>query len=283
MTAPVQTYLSPAKLNLDLRITGRRANGYHDLESIFTLIDLYDEISLRQRNDNKIILHTPIVGVAEQDNLLIRAAQSMQPFAQKWTGLDIWLKKRIPMGGGLGGGSSNAATLMLILNHLWQCHLKVETLIQIGVQLGADVPFFLFGRTAFARGIGEQLQAFEMPSQSYIILHPPVHISTAQIFNHPDLHRHSQPSDQPTFENLQPFRNDMQATVFQAYPEVKQAHQALLALGAALMTGSGSCVFVPQRSLQEAKHNAQKLPENSTIYCVNQIERHPVLTLFPHF
>ena len=155
-------YLSPAKLNLDLRIVGRRDDGYHELESIFTLIDLYDTLCIVSRDDGQIVLHTPTKGVLPEEDLTVRSARVLQQISGSQSGADIWLDKNIPMGGGLGGGSSNAATVLLVLNQLWRCGLSQQQLIDIGVTLGADVPFFIFGQTAFVRGIGEQLQPFDI-------------------------------------------------------------------------------------------------------------------------
>lgn len=273
----IKRYASPAKLNLDLRITGRRNDGYHNLESIFIFIDLCDEIGIRLRQDGCIVLHTAISGVAEEQNLLMRAAQALQPFKQKHHGADIWVEKHIPMGGGLGGGSSNAATVLLVLNQLWHCQLSTTQLIQIGGQLGADVPFFLFGRNAFARGIGEQLQAFNVPPQHYIVVHPHVHVSTQLIFQHPNLKRDSKPCTQIDFEKLQPFRNDMQDIVLQNYPEVAYAYNTLQKHGNPLMTGSGSCLFLAQPNVESAQSIIAKLPEIGTIYCVAGLEYNPVL------
>ena len=165
-------YPAPAKLNLDLRIIRQRPDGYHDIESIFTLINLADTLAIAPRHDNQLILHTPTPNVPPAQDLTIRAAQALRQAAQGSLkanttpfGADIWLHKTIPMGGGLGGGSSNAATVLLVLNHLWQCHFSPEQLIQIATPLGADVPFFIYGQTAFARGIGEQLQPIAIPPQ----------------------------------------------------------------------------------------------------------------------
>lgn len=274
--AGAQAYLAPAKLNLDLRITGRRADGYHELESIFCLIDLCDTVYIAPRNDRQIILHTPISGVPTEADLTYRAAAALQPFSDGLCGADIWLEKRIPMGGGLGGGSSDAATVLMVLNKLWRCALTRQQLIDIGVKLGADVPFFIFGKNAFAKGIGEQLTELHIPQQWYVVVKPPVHVSTAVIFSHERLTRNSEPSIMPSFQSLQPFRNDMQAVVFQEYPAVSEAYRVLEKLGKTLMTGSGACLFATFDSEDEAAAAFGQISENYEAYCVKGLTRHPL-------
>ncbi len=274
--AGAQAYPAPAKLNLDLRITGRRADGYHELESIFCLIDLCDTVYIAPRNDRQIILHTPISGVPAEADLTYRAAAALQPFSDGLCGADIWLEKRIPMGGGLGGGSSDAATVLMVLNKLWRCALTQQQLIDIGVKLGADVPFFIFGKSAFAKGIGEQLTELYVPQQWYVVVKPPVHVSTAVIFSHERLTRNSEPSIMPSFQSLQPFRNDMQAVVFQEYPAVSEAYRVLEKLGKTLMTGSGACLFATFDSEDEAAAAFRQISENYEAYCVKGLTRHPL-------
>lgn len=270
-------YPAPAKLNLDLRITGRLENGYHCLESIFCLIDLQDTVYLAPRNDGKIILHTPLQNVPPETDLTYRAAAALQPYSDGLKGVDIWLDKRIPMGGGLGGGSSDAATVLIALNSLWQCGLTTPELIDIGVKLGADVPFFIFGRNAFAKGIGEQLTQIDLPRQWFVVVKPPVHVSTPAIFSHERLTRDSQPSIMPTFQSLQPFRNDMQAVVFQEYPEVLKAYQLLAKIGKPLMTGSGACLFIAFDSEENANSALSKVSKHYEAYCVKSLDVHPLL------
>lgn len=274
--AGAQAYPAPAKLNLDLRITGRRADGYHELESIFCLIDLCDTVYIAPRNDRQIILHTPISGVSAEADLTYRAAAALQPFSDGLCGADIWLEKRIPMGGGLGGGSSDAATVLMVLNKLWRCSLTRQQLIDIGVKLGADVPFFIFGKNAFAKGIGEQLTELHVPQQWYVVVKPPVHVSTAVIFSHERLTRNSEPSIMPSFQSLQPFRNDMQAVVFQEYPAVSEAYRALEKLGKTLMTGSGACLFAAFDSEDKAAAAFRQISKNYEAYCVKGLARHPL-------
>ena len=277
MTIPAhaQAFLAPAKLNLDLRITGRRADGYHELETIFCLIGLYDTVYLVPRHDGQIHLHTPAAGVLPEHDLSYRAALALQQHTRSTQGVDIWLEKHIPMGGGLGGGSSDAATVLLALNRLWQCKLNKTTLMQLGVTLGADVPFFIFGRNAFATGIGEQLTEMNIPKQWYVVVKPNVHVSTAVIFSHKDLTRDSKSAIMPTFQNIQPFRNDMQAVVLAEYPEILHTYQTLQQYGSPLMTGSGACLFISFTDIQQAQAVYSQVSQNHQSYLVEGLEHHP--------
>lgn len=273
-------YPAPAKLNLDLRIIGRLPNGYHELESIFVLIDLCDTLAIQSRNDSQIILHTPTQGVSPEQDLTVRAAKLLQQHTSSLHGADIWLHKQIPMGGGLGGGSSNAATVLWVLNQLWQCQLNTEQLIALGVQLGADVPFFLFGQTAFARGIGEKLQPISVPAQHYVLVRPDEHVATHNIFAHPDLPRNSPSNPNPTWENLQPHRNDMQNIVLQSYPKVQAAFDQLAQYGTPRMTGSGSCLFLPCDSAEHAQKIQSQLPSSLQNWYIQNQAKHPLFEIF---
>ncbi|MDO5640205.1 MAG: 4-(cytidine 5'-diphospho)-2-C-methyl-D-erythritol kinase [Neisseria sp.] len=274
-----QAFAAPAKLNLDLRITGKRSDGYHNLESIFCLIGLYDTVYLAVRDDNRIVLHTPAEGVTPEHDLTYRAAAALQAYTGVSKGADIWLEKNIPMGGGLGGGSSDAATVLLALNCLWRCGLPRETLIGLGLKLGADVPFFIFGRNAFAKGVGEQLSEISIPEQWYVVVKPPVHVSTAVIFSHGRLTRDSKPSIMPTFQSLQPFRNDMQAVVLESYPEVLQTYQKLGSYGKPMMTGSGACLFIAFGKQADAQAVYDRISNEYEAYCVAGLARHPLLDI----
>ena len=280
-------YPAPAKLNLDLRIIRQRPDGYHDIESIFTLINLADTLAIAPRHDNQLILHTPTPNVPPAQDLTIRAAQALRQAAQGSLkanttpfGADIWLNKTIPMGGGLGGGSSNAATVLLVLNHLWQCHFSPEQLIQIATPLGADVPFFIYGQTAFARGIGEQLQPIAIPPQHYVLVRPNAHIPTAQIFQHPHLPRNSPSTPNPSYAALQPLRNDMQNIVLENYPAVATAYRQLQAYGTPQLTGSGACLFLPTDTLAAAQHIQSQLPTSLESWAVSPLPIHPLKTYF---
>ncbi len=233
---------APAKLNLMLHIVGRRADGYHLLETVFQFLDYADTLHFSARTDGKIILHTTIDGVAHEDNLIVRAARLLQARSKSTLGADIWLDKKLPIGGGIGGGSSNAATTLVGLNHLWKTQLSLELLAELGLSLGADVPVFVMGRAAFAQGIGEKLIPVILPEPWYLVAVPPVSISTAQIFSDPSLTRDTALTNIRTVLK-QGGHNDCQAVVERRYPEV---HNALILLNKfveARLTGTGSCIF----------------------------------------
>ncbi len=273
--ADAQCLLAPAKLNLDLRIIGRRSDGYHLLESIFTLISLYDRLWLRVNGSGEIKLHTPIENVDPQQDLTVRAATLLRQQSGKKLGADIWLQKNIPMGGGLGGGSSDAALVLMVLNQLWQLNLNQIQLQQLGLQLGADVPFFIFGQTAFAQGIGEKLSQIQIPKQWYVIIKPPVHVSTPKIFAHKDLTRNSTPRIMPDFQARQHWRNDMQKVVTAEYPEVKNALNILANFGKPMMSGSGSCVFLAFADEDTAQAVYNQVSNTHQAYCVASLNKHP--------
>ena len=273
--ADARHFLAPAKLNLDLRIVGRRADGYHLLESIFTLIELYDHIWFSVNQTGCIKLHTPTDGITEEQDLCVRAARLLSGHTGTEYGVDIWLEKQIPVGGGLGGGSADAAVVLMVLNRLWQLNLSKTELLQLGVRLGADVPFFIFGQSAFARGIGEQLSPISLPKQWYVIIKPPVHVSTPKIFAHKDLTRDSKPRIMPDFQAGQHWRNDMQSVVLAEYPAVKAAFDVLAEYGSPMMSGSGACVFLSFDSESAAQAVYNKVSCAHQAYCVASLTRHP--------
>lgn len=273
--ADARHFLAPAKLNLDLRIVGRRADGYHLLESIFTLIELYDHIWFSVNQTGCIKLHTPTNGITEEQDLCVRAARLLSDHTGTKHGVDIWLEKQIPVGGGLGGGSADAAVVLMVLNRLWQLNLSKTELLQLGVRLGADVPFFIFGQSAFARGIGEQLSPISLPKQWYVIIKPPVHVSTPKIFAHKDLTRDSKPRIMPDFQAGQHWRNDMQSVVLAEYPAVKAAFDVLAEYGSPMMSGSGACVFLSFNSESAAQAVYNKVSCAHQAYCVASLTRHP--------
>ena len=273
--ADARNFLVPAKLNLDLRIVGRRADGYHLLESIFTLIELYDHIWFSVNQTGCIKLHTPTDGITEEQDLCVRAARLLSGHTGTEYGVDIWLEKQIPVGGGLGGGSADAAVVLMVLNRLWQLNLSKTELLQLGVRLGADVPFFIFGQSAFARGIGEQLSPISLPKQWYVIIKPPVHVSTPKIFAHKDLTRDSKPRIMPHFQAGQHWRNDMQSVVLAEYPAVKAAFDVLAEYGSPMMSGSGACVFLSFNSESAAQAVYNKVSCAHQAYCVASLTRHP--------
>lgn len=234
--------LAPAKLNLCLKITGRRDDGYHLLQSLFQLLDFGDTLHFAARSDTEITLHTPFDGVAPQDNLIVRAACALRAATDTRHGVDIHCDKRLPMGGGIGGGSSNAATTLLALNRLWQTGLSENALSEIGLALGADVPVFVRGRTAWAEGVGEKLTPVEMPEDWFVVIHPGVSVATREIFSHQQLTRNSRPIKIAAFLE-QGAGNDCENVVKSLYPEVKNALDWLSQFAPAQLTGTGSCLF----------------------------------------
>ncbi len=238
--------LSPAKLNLFLHITGRRSDGYHLLETLFQLLDWGDELHLVRRDDGRIVLHDALPGVSDDQHLAVRAARLLQQHCKVGYGVGIGIVKRIPMGGGLGGGSSNAATVLRVLNRLWDCRLDTDALAALGLQLGADVPVFVRGATAYAEGIGEQLQACPQPERWYVVVTPDVSVPTAKIFADPALTRDTPPvriRALAASDWWQATRNDCEPVVRNQYPAVDRALTRLANFAAARMTGTGSSVF----------------------------------------
>lgn len=265
---------SPAKLNLFLHITGRRENGYHELQTIFQLIDLYDWMIFEQTADNFIDIEG-LTEVKLEQNLIYRAAQLLRPHAQKLCGLNIRIEKNIPMGAGLGGGSSNAATTLIVLNQLWECGLDEQQLAAYGVQLGADVPIFIFGRNAWAEGIGEHLSFIDLAQKQFIILKPDCFISTQQLFSQKTLTRDSKITKFCAYQ-LEPssFGNNFEPLARQLYPEVEEAMQYLDQFGLAKLTGTGACVFIEVTSEMEIKKILQNAPCKS--YLVNSLAESPL-------
>ena len=245
------TLPAPAKLNLWLHIIGRRADGYHELETVFQFLDHGDELSFAVRDDGVIRLHTEIEAVPHDSNLIVRAARKLQAQSGSPLGADIWLTKVLPMGGGIGGGSSDAATTLLALAHLWQLDWDEDRLAALGLSLGADVPVFVRGHAAFAQGVGEQLTPVDPEEPWYVVLVPQVSVSTVEIFSHPQLTRDSLPLNmRPVPEGNS--RNDCQPVVEQSYPEVRNALNSLGKFTEARLTGTGSCVFGAFPSKAEA-------------------------------
>ncbi|MDU9389978.1 4-(cytidine 5'-diphospho)-2-C-methyl-D-erythritol kinase [Pseudomonas sp. zfem002] len=236
------TLPAPAKLNLMLHILGRRADGYHELQTLFQFLDHGDELSFAAREDGEIRLVTEIPGVDHDSNLIVRAARKLQQLTGTTLGADIWLDKVLPMGGGIGGGSSDAATTLLGLDHLWNTRCSEDQLAELGLGLGADVPVFVRGHAAFAEGVGEKLTPVDPHEPWYVVLVPQVSVSTAEIFSHPLLTRNSKPIKvRPVPEGNS--RNDCQAVVEQSYPEVRNSLNLLNKFTDARLTGTGSCVF----------------------------------------
>ncbi|MFJ4260057.1 4-(cytidine 5'-diphospho)-2-C-methyl-D-erythritol kinase [Pseudomonas monteilii] len=245
------TLPAPAKLNLWLHIIGRRPDGYHELETVFQFLDHGDELSFTLRDDGVIRLHTEIEAVPHDSNLIVRAARKLQEQSGTPLGADIWLTKVLPMGGGIGGGSSDAATTLLALAHLWQLDWDEDRLAALGLSLGADVPVFVRGHAAFAQGVGEQLTPVDPEEPWYVVLVPQVSVSTVEIFSHPQLTRDSLPLKMRPVPKGNS-RNDCQPVVEQNYPEVRNALNSLGKFTEARLTGTGSCVFGAFPSKAEA-------------------------------
>ena len=254
---------APAKLNLFLHIVGRRPDGYHELQTCFQFVDLCDEITIEVRTDGRIRRVVEMAGVAEDADLCVRAARALQTAAGCSLGADIGVLKRIPMGGGLGGGSSDAATCLVALNHLWNLHRPVGELAALGLKLGADVPVFVRGRAAWAEGIGERLTPLSPPQApfeaNYLILKPNVGVSTAEIFQDPELTRNSAPITIHGFL-ASGGRNDCLGVVRRRYPEVARAIDWLSDFGPARLTGTGACVFLAVETIDRGREILRKLP-----------------------
>lgn len=275
------TLLAPAKLNLFLHITGRRADGYHNLQTLFQLLDYGDTLSFSLRADNQITLSPALAGVSFEDNLIIKAARQLETYKAKDLGVDIQLQKRLPMGGGIGGGSSNAATTLVALNHLWQCGLNREQLQAIGLQLGADVPVFINAQTAWAEGVGEQLQAIELPQQWFLIVQPDCQVSTAEIFSHKDLTRDTPAIKVAAFLE-RGGKNDCQALVRALYSPVDDALNWLENISpTARMTGTGACVFAAFATADEALQAQAKLPNHLPSFVAKGVAQSSLYNLLP--
>ncbi len=281
------TCLAPAKLNLFLHVVGRRADGYHLLQTLFRFIDLNDTLHFTLRADGVVRRVNDIEGVPAEADLVVRAARLLQRETGCVLGVDIQVDKRIPMGGGLGGGSSDAATTLLALNRLWELNVSREKLMAWGLTLGADVPVFVYGENAFAEGVGEQLQRYDLPVAWYVVLCPPVHVPTAQIFSHPELTRNTFSMTMRALPKGQDFKsgqnqgglqlgNDLQAVACALYPAVA-AHLAWLSQFApALMTGSGACVFAEFATEVAAQAVLQKLPSSMRGFVARGLQQHPL-------
>ena len=257
---------SPAKLNLFLYITGRRADGYHTLQTLFQFLDYGDTLSLEPRRDGEIHLLTPVDGVAHEDNLIVRAARLLMKTAAErgrlpaGSGADIRIEKRLPMGGGLGGGSSNAATVLVALNHLWQCGLSLDELAELGLTLGADVPVFVRGHAAFAEGVGEILTPVEPAEKWYLVAHPGVSIPTPMIFNDPDLPRNTPKRSIETLLKCE-FSNDCEVIARKRFRKVDAALSWLLEYAPSRLTGTGACVFAEFDTESRARQVLEQAPE----------------------
>lgn len=266
---------APAKLNLFLHITGRRADGYHTLQTLFQFLTLADTLDFSRRADGQILLHSELAGVATENNLIIRAARLLQQYTGTALGADIALHKRLPMGGGLGGGSSDAATTLVGLNHLWQTGVSPEALAALGLQLGADVPVFVLGNAAWAEGVGEQLTPVELDEPWYLVIVPDCQVSTAEIFSDQRLTRDTQAITLAAFRE-QGGRNDCRPVAEERYPEIRNALILLNNYCEAKMTGTGSCVFGAFPNEREADKVRARLPATLHSFVAHGCNRSPL-------
>lgn len=289
---------APAKLNLFLHVVGRRADGYHLLQTLFRFVDFGDTLTFSARADGEIRCLHPVPGVPPEDDLCARAARLLRTETGCGLGVDIALDKRIPVGGGLGGGSSDAATTLLALNRLWGLGLSRERLQALAVRLGADVPVFVFGRSAFAEGIGEQLRPVTLAPAWYLVLVPPLAVSTAAVFSDPELTRNSDPIKIPGFSAGQELadvvlpgtalvgaglapggvgRNDLEAVVCRRHPLVAEYLAWLRQAAPAALSGSGACVFAAFGDERAARSVHRQLPQDMHGFVARGLDRHPLL------
>jgi 4-diphosphocytidyl-2-C-methyl-D-erythritol kinase len=275
--APV-SYPAPAKLNLFLHVVGRRPDGYHLLQSVFRFLDYGDSLSFRVREDGEVHRVNALAGVEPERDLCVRAARLLQEATGCRLGVDIMLEKRLPMGGGLGGGSSDAATVLLALNRLWALGLSRAALQDLGIRLGADVPVFVFGQSAFAEGVGERLQPVALPPAWYVVLVPPVSVPTAEIFTCPELTRDTDPIKIADF-SAGCGHNDLEPIVCSRYPQVAESLAWLKAYGDARMSGSGACVFAGFSSEDEARRVYAQRPPGMSGFVAKGLDRHPLYEL----
>jgi 4-diphosphocytidyl-2-C-methyl-D-erythritol kinase len=282
---------APAKLNLFLHVLGRREDGYHELQTLFQFLDLQDSITLTPRTDGRVRRVRALEGVDEDTDLVVRAARMLKQHAGSDAGVDIAVEKRIPMGAGLGGGSSDAATVLRALDRLWGLDLGSERLAAMGLALGADVPVFVHGQAAFAEGVGERLQPVELETPWYLVINPGCSVSTARVFADPALTRNSAPLRIRDFlptgggrklslhDLFRSTRNDCEAVVRTLYPAVDEALRWLARTGDARMTGTGACVFAPFREREEAARWLADLPDGWQGFVTRGMNRSPVLAL----
>jgi 4-diphosphocytidyl-2-C-methyl-D-erythritol kinase len=266
---------APAKLNLFLHVTGRRADGYHELQTLFQLIDLCDTITITPRADGRIERPAGPANVAPEADLTLRAALTLQQATGTALGAELRVHKRIPQGAGLGGGSSDAATTLLALNELWDCHLSLDQLSALGLSLGADVPVFIQGSSAWAEGVGERLTPVSVPPAWYVIIYPGVAVSTREVFQSPELTRNS------PLITIRAFfqsggRNDCEPVVRARSPEVAAALEWLAREGNARLTGTGSCVFTARATAAEAERLAARVPDRWMSFVARGLDTSPV-------
>jgi len=273
----MQFWPAPAKLNLFLQITGRRPDGYHTLQTVFQFLDYGDDLEFSVTDNGRIVLLTPLSGVPENNNLAVRAAELLKRASGTRQGTVIRIKKLLPLGGGLGGGSSNAATTLLALNLLWGAKLTVTELASLGLELGADVPVFVHGHAAWAEGIGEILTPLEPEETWYLVVVPPVHVSTAKVFSNSELTHYSQAITIRDFQEGRGRRNDLEPIVRRIYPEVNRALSLLEEFGEPRLSGSGGCVFLELKEAEQGQRILQSIPKPFTGFVARGMNRHPLL------
>jgi len=270
-----QKWPAPAKLNLMLRIVGQRTDGYHLLQTVFQFIDLCDWISFYPSDDGRIYLQKPLEGVAEADDLTIRAANLLKAETGCQLGVCIDVEKNLPMGGGIGGGSSDAATTLVVLNKLWGLNLATEKLMALGLSLGADVPIFIYGHSAWAEGVGEKLQKITVPEQWVVVIKPDCHVNTGEIFSAKELTRDSKSITISDFTAGQ-HQNDCIEVVRQRYPSVQNALVDLSEFSEARLTGTGACVFAQFDSKESAASAYQSLKGKWQVYLARGTNQSPL-------
>ncbi|MDD1612398.1 MAG: 4-(cytidine 5'-diphospho)-2-C-methyl-D-erythritol kinase [Methylococcaceae bacterium] len=275
LSAWAEKWPAPAKLNLMLRITGRRDDGYHLLQTVFQFIDLCDWITFYPVDEDRVSLYKTLPGVAEADDLTVRAARLLKAETGYAGGVRIEVEKNLPMGGGLGGGSSDAATTLVTLNHLWGLGLSIERLMQLGLSLGADVPVFVFGQAAWGEGGGEKLEPIQMPEYWTVVIRPECHVNTGEVFSDKDLTRDSKSIKIADFIAGQ-HQNDCLDVVTRRYQAVKEALDALSEFAEARLTGTGACVFAQFDSERSAKSAYQVLVDKWQCYLVKGVNESPL-------
>ena len=279
-----QFWPAPAKLNLFLQVTGKRDDGYHNLQTVFQFLDVADRLRLVVRDDGKIVRKTDNEGIKAEDDLVVKAAKALQIATGTDKGADIYLQKILPVGGGVGGGSSDAATTLMVLNHLWGTQLNVETLAEIGLSLGADVPVFIHGHAAFAQGVGEKIEEISPNEAWYLVVHPQVHVSTHELFNNSQLTRDcpairicdlqiGTANEEQVFDEL---GNVFESIVSEQYPEIAEVIQFLRKYSNARLTGTGACVFATFESKEAAQDVLAKLPDYWTAFVAKGLNRSPL-------
>ncbi len=275
MKAGFSYFPAPAKLNLFLHVIGRRSDGYHLLQTVFRFLDYGDEVGLRVRQDGRIRRIGTLPGVSAQQDLTLRAARLLQQVSDCPSGVDIDLVKRLPVGGGLGGGSSDAATTLMALNQLWATGLSPARLQALALQLGADVPVFIFGRSAFAEGIGEQLREVHLSPAWYLVVVPQVTVSTAEIFAAPELTRNTKAIKIAAF-SIDQGHNDLQPVACKRYPEIVRCLKWLGQFGKAAMSGSGASVFSAFGDEVSARAALAQMPPDMAGFVARGLDRHPL-------